>query len=280
MPVRLRKVNTMPVPWRSGSADRKGLGAALNRGEFVLHYQTIHELRTGTPTSAEALVRWRRPQRGLVMPGDFIPLAEANGQIVALGAWIVRTSLRQLREWVGSHPCAGWTMSVNVSGRQIEDPSIVRYLVREIESAGVDPSRLILEVTETYRIHDLVRTADRLARLRDYGIRIALDDFGSGYLNVKHLQMFPADRVKVDSSLTSSIDGDTRGRSVLRALIDVSRELGMEVVVEGIETAAQRRLACDVGATHGQGWYFSKAEPASALERPEPGSGGTRLASA
>lgn len=259
----------MPVPWRSGASERRSLSNAMVRGELELHYQTIHDLRGGEPTSVEALVRWKHPLRGNLAPGEFVPNAESNGMIVGLGAWVLRTALQQMREWTGSHPCAAWTMSVNVSGRQLEDASFVRFVVSEVQAARINPSQLMLEVTETYRIHDLVRTADLLARLRDFGVRVALDDFGSGYLNVQHLQKFPADRVKVDRQLTSALGHDERGSSVLKAIVEVSRELGMDVVVEGIETAAQRTLALEIGATHGQGWFYSKARPARFLGRPD-----------
>jgi diguanylate cyclase (GGDEF)-like protein len=242
------------------------LHRALDRGEFVMHYQPIVKMGTGALSGVEALVRWEHPERGLVMPGDFIGAAEETGLIIALGAWVFESACRQSAEWskkARSGPSV--RMSVNVSARQCGHPDLVATFGEILARTGADPASLCLEITETALMEDMEASESTLAALKALGLAVALDDFGTGYSSLRALQRFPVDVVKIDRSFIAPIERDPQEAAIVAAVISLSHALGLQTVAEGIETIAQvdrlRALGCDMA----QGYYFAKPVPPDAL---------------
>jgi diguanylate cyclase (GGDEF)-like protein len=242
------------------------LHRALDRGEFVMHYQPIVNMGTGALSGVEALVRWEHPDRGLVMPGEFIGAAEETGLIIALGAWVLETACRQAAEW--AQPAQSGPplrMSVNVSARQCGHPDLVATFDRILARTGVDPASLCLEITETALMEDVAASEATLHALKALGVAVALDDFGTGYSSLRALQRFPVDVVKIDRSFIAPIERDPQEAAIVAAVISLSHALGLETVAEGIETIAQvdrlRALGCDLA----QGFYFSQPGPPEAF---------------
>ncbi len=242
---------------------RAELERALERGELVLHFQPTVDLPTGQVTGAEALVRWRHPERGLVPPGAFIPIAEETGLVVALGRWVLREACRQLRAWndAALPGAAPLTVSVNVSVRQLHDPGLVADVAAALRDAGVAPRQVVLEITESALAEHTEVATERLGALRALGVRIAIDDFGTGYSSLRYLQQFPLDVLKVDRSFVADLDGVGGDETLARVVLDLARALGLRTIGEGIEREGQldvlRRLGCEVG----QGFLFSAGLP-------------------
>jgi diguanylate cyclase (GGDEF)-like protein/PAS domain S-box-containing protein len=259
------------------------LRRALERQEFVVHYQPIVKLESGEVIGAEALVRWQHPTRGLVPPLEFIPLAEETGLIVPLGAWILRQACRQLAEWQrlrgGGDP---FVMNVNLSSRQLVREAIADEVAAAIDESGIRASWLVLEVTETVLMADPVVAATALGHIRDLGVRVALDDFGSGYSSLSHLRRFPIDIVKIDKSFVDDVAADGVESAIARSIIDLGRAMQIDTVAEGIEADEQAEALRALGCEYGQGYYFARPLEASAwagLIHAEPfghGAGGTR----
>jgi diguanylate cyclase (GGDEF)-like protein/PAS domain S-box-containing protein len=238
---------------------------AIDREEFVVHYQPIVRLATGEITGAEALVRWQHPTRGLVAPLEFIPLAEETGLIVPLGAWVLRQACRQLAEWQrlrgGGEP---FTMSVNISSRQLVRDVIADEVAAAVDESGIRASWLILEVTETVLMADPVAAATALGHIRDLGVRVALDDFGSGYSSLSHLRRFPIDIVKIDKSFVDDVATEGARSAIARGIIDLGKAMQIETVAEGIEHDEQAETLRELGCVLGQGFFFAKALGAEA----------------
>ncbi|MFN2628902.1 MAG: putative bifunctional diguanylate cyclase/phosphodiesterase [Gaiellaceae bacterium] len=243
----------------------RALRHAAERDELCLHYQPEVDLRTGAVIGVEALLRWQRPD-GLVMPGDFIRLAEDTGLIVPIGAWVLNEALRQSSIWQADATIAEapW-MSVNLSVRQLSDPELMPSISTAIANRGVDPSKLFLEVTESVILDDAQAGLTVLTALKSLGAEIAIDDFGTGYASLSYLRRFPASVVKVDRSFIAEIDKDERTRSIVEAIVAMGRALGMAIVAEGIETAEQLAVVCELGFDIGQGFYFARPGPADGL---------------
>jgi diguanylate cyclase (GGDEF)-like protein len=228
---------------------------ALERGEFFLHYQPLVELSSGRLVGVEALVRWMHPERGVVSPEDFIPLAEETGLVVPLGGWILRQACRQAAEW---HRLDGELLvSVNLSGTQLNQPEIVDEVLNAIDGEALDPRRLILEITETVLLHDTRETLDKLAALRARGIRLAVDDFGTGYSSLQYLSGFPVDILKIAKPFVDGLRGAADGTPVARAIVGLGESLSVAVVGEGIELAQQRDHLIELGCQLGQGYLFA-----------------------
>jgi diguanylate cyclase (GGDEF)-like protein/PAS domain S-box-containing protein len=233
---------------------------ALARGEFVLHYQPIVSLARGGLSAFEALVRWQHPERGLVRPDLFIPIAEETGLIVPLGSWVLEEACRALLRLHERCPdSAHVSVAVNLSGRQFEDRELVRSVAAALERTALDPARLELEMTESVVMAPTHQNAERLHSLRDLGIRLLIDDFGTGYSSLSSLQSFPLDSLKIDRTFVSRMEFDEEKREIVRTILALARTLEMEVVAEGIETAEQLAQLRELGCEYGQGFFFSNA---------------------
>ena len=246
-----------------GAADRLALETDLRHAvkgqEFRVYYQPLIQLKTGGITEVEALVRWQHPTRGLLMPDEFIPLAEETGQIVALDDWVLQEACRHVRAWQMEHDhLPPLTLSVNLSASHFRQPALVTDIAGTLEKTGLDPRYLRLEITETVAMLDEAATADRLQALKRLGVRIAMDDFGTGYSGLNSLKRLPLDTLKIDRSFIAGLGSDQGDTAIVSAVISCARALGLAVTAEGIETQEQliqlRKLACD----HGQGYLFAK----------------------
>jgi EAL domain-containing protein (putative c-di-GMP-specific phosphodiesterase class I) len=232
------------------------LRRGLERNEFLVGYQPIVAIGSRKLAGFEALLRWRHPGRGLVLPADFVEVAEETGLIVPLGLWILREACRHASGWRARFG-VDLPVSVNLSGRQLTEPDVVEHVARILEETGL-PGRLLgLEVTESVLMDNLDSAAQKLRRLKDLGVRIAIDDFGTGYSSMSLLHRFPIDVLKLDRSFVARIPGP--GSPTVRALVALAHNLGMEVVAEGVETAAQRESLAGLECAFGQGHLFSEA---------------------
>jgi diguanylate cyclase (GGDEF)-like protein len=250
------------------------LRAALGTGQLVLHYQPIIELQTGTAIAAEALVRWERPGHGLLPPGDFIELAEQSGLIVPLGREVLERACQQAREWQGV-PGAPQRVSVNVSARQLIDPGFVASVEQALQTADLPPRRLVLEITETAFMRDPDAAAARLEELRALGVRAALDDFGTGYSSLSYLRDLPVDFLKVARPFVAQMERGESDLALVRSIVELGRGLGMGVVAEGIETAAQAEALRELSCDYGQGFHLGRPQAPLAGRASVAGSGNT-----
>jgi len=237
-----------------GARLRMDLRGAIERDELRVHYQPIVDLRTGAVTSVEALVRWQHPDLGLLPPAAFITLAEETGAIIDLGSWVLRTACSQVRVWQERMP--GLALSVNVSGRQLQDAGLVDHVRRAIRRSGIDPSTLILEMTESILVAEPAAEA-MLRQLKAIGIRLAIDDFGTGYSSISYLRRFPIDILKIDREFTKEIE-TSEGEALFGGIVQLGRSLGLHIVAEGIERAPQRDLVTKSTCDAGQGYLFAR----------------------
>jgi diguanylate cyclase len=239
--------------------------SALRRAipdELVARYQPVVALDGGRLVGAEALVRWQHPSRGLVPPGDFIPVAEQSGLIVALGDWMLRESCRQAVGWDGLR------VSVNVSGHQVAEGSLVGSVAGALEESGLEAARLQLELTETVLMDDIDEHVVLLRELKELGVSLALDDFGKGYSSLSYLHRFPIDRVKIDRAFVGGLPESRTSLAIVSAVLSFARALDIEVVAEGVETQAHVDALCDLGCEFAQGFFFHRpvaAEEIAAL---------------
>ncbi len=253
----------------------QALPAALERGELFLEYQPIVDMADQHHINGlEALVRWNHPDRGLLGPGQFVPLAEETGTIVALGRWVLRRAVADAATWPHRPDGMPVTVSVNVAVRQVRDPSLVHEIRNALAECGLPPGRLQLEITESAVMDpgESGRPAvERLKTLSGLGIRIAIDDFGTGYSNLAYLRRLPAHTLKIDSSFVKGLIPDpaagkdaqaTSEEPIVSGLITLARACGMTLTAEGVETAAQADKLRELGADSGQGYYFSRPIPA------------------
>ena len=248
-----------------------GLRRAIERDELELHYQPMVRLATGRTEWLEALVRWRHPTRGLLPPGDFIPLAEETGLIVPLGRWVLHAACRQARAWHAASPGAPPpVVCVNLSPRQFRSPDLVAQVAGILRDTGLPPSGLELEITEQVLVAGSAALATVRA-LKALGVILAIDDFGTGFSSLSYLRHLPVDGLKVDCAFVRGIDRDRANRAVVQAVTTLAHELGMLVVAEGIETAEELAVVRAASVDAGQGYYF--ARPLAAADWPPPGWG-------
>jgi diguanylate cyclase (GGDEF)-like protein len=243
------------------------LHRALERQELVLHYQPQIDLHSGRVVSWEALVRWEHPERGLLTPGDFIAVAEETGLIVELGIWVMEEACRQAERWTslpGAVPDP--TMGVNLSGRQLSQPELLDMVARAVSGAGLAPSRLCLEVTESVVMEDAGDAAETLGALREMGVKLAIDDFGSGYSALSSLKRFSVDVLKVDRAFVAGLGRDSTDGPIMAAIIDLTHALGLRAVGEGVERADQLAVLRALGCDMGQGFYFGRPQPPEVAE--------------
>ncbi len=256
---------------RAQAVERLHLGTALesaiDRGELRLHYQPEVDLDTGLVVGVEALVRWRRPDNLLLLPSDFIPLAEDTGVILPIGRWVLAEACSQGRMWQAHRGLTGpLTISVNLSPRQIREPGLVADVERALSDAELDPHCLKLEVTERLLVEDEVATVATLRALRDKGVRVVVDDFGAGYSSLGYLRRLPIDTLKIDRSFVSGLDSGRVDCAIVQAITSLAHTLGMDVTAEGIETVEQLASVRAVGCDRGQGILFAPPLDPAALD--------------
>jgi diguanylate cyclase (GGDEF)-like protein len=230
------------------------LAGALAAGQLRLAYQPVVDLQTERIVGFEALLRWQHPTLGAVGPDRFVPVAEDSGEIVPIGRWVLAEATRTVARWQRARPCSPLSMAVNVSARQLAGGTLLRHVAEALSESGLAPSSLVLEVTETALVTDPEPVAERLAELRALGVRLALDDFGTGYSSLSYLRQFDVDVLKIDRSFVSLLDGSPEDAAIVHGLVQLGRTLKLEVVAEGVETAAQRDLLraerCDLAQGH------------------------------
>jgi EAL domain-containing protein (putative c-di-GMP-specific phosphodiesterase class I) len=235
---------------------------AVDRGELVLHYQPIIGCAAGEILGMEALVRWRHGARGLIPPAQFIPLAEDTGLIVPIGEWVLREACAQCQRWQREFK-RPLRVAVNLSARQFGQPPIARTVRRALKDAGLDPTMLELEITESVLLHHDAEKLESLRALAEMGITLTIDDFGTGYSSLSYLKRFPVKALKIDQSFTHDIPDDADDAALARAIINMAHILGLKTIAEGVETQTQfeffRSEHCDAA----QGFYFSKPLPAA-----------------
>jgi EAL domain-containing protein (putative c-di-GMP-specific phosphodiesterase class I) len=233
------------------------LRRALERDEFVLHYQPQLSLSTGKIIGMEVLLRWNHPTQGMVPPGRFIGLAEDMGLIVPIGAWVLRTACLQTMAW---HR-AGWTglrVAVNLSPRQFTQYSLVQSIADLLEETGMDPQWLELELTEGTVMHDVDHAIEVLRNLKALGVQISIDDFGTGYSSLSYLRRFPIDVLKIDQSFVRELSTDKDDAAIVRTIITLAHSLRLQVIAEGVETTAQLNFLRAEGCDMMQGYYYSR----------------------
>jgi len=243
-----------------------GLRHALERQEFVLRYQPKMNLETGAIVAVEALIRWRHPQRGLVPPAQFIPVADECGLIVPIGRWVLREACRQARAWqdAGLPPLR---VAINISAVELRARDFVTGVRAILAETGLEPNYLELELTETFLMQDSKSTARVLRALKDLGVNLALDDFGTGYSSLSYLKRFPIDTLKIDRSFVHDVTSDADDASIVSAVINMGKSLRMRVVAEGVETSEQLAFLQEQSCPEGQGYYFSHPVPPGEFAR-------------
>jgi diguanylate cyclase len=241
------------------------LAAALERDELVLHYQPIIDLFTGTMIGVEALVRWRHPQRGLLLPGAFIEVAEGSGLIVDLGGWVLRTAAQQQAAWQ-RRGLAHLFIAVNVSAQQLARRTLLDQVDAALKDSGADPRHLQIELTEHALVEDIAANVQVLATLKLRGMKIAIDDFGTGLSSLAYLKRLPIDKIKIDRSFVSDLRAAGEDYAIVATIAGLAQALNKEIVAEGIETRQQLAVLKRLGIQHGQGFLFSKAVPAAEVE--------------
>ena len=239
------------------------MNQALERKEFILHFQPILDLKTGTTAGVEALVRWNHPERGLLYPADFIAFAEENGSIIPIGLWVLEKACKTLHIFQAKLDSVNAEapplfMAFNLSSRQFSDIDLVRNISKIIDSTGVNPEQIKLEITETLLMDNPARAAVTLNGIKAMGLEVAIDDFGTGYSSLSYLHRFQIDTLKIDRSFVSTATMNVGSMEVVRAIIGLARNLGLDIVAEGIEQPEQVTLLRDLQCDYGQGYFFSE----------------------
>ncbi|HVR84861.1 MAG TPA: EAL domain-containing protein, partial [Planctomycetota bacterium] len=234
------------------------LRRALGRHEFVVHYQPILSLEDGRVTSCEALVRWNHPTRGLVGPGEFIPLAEESGVITSLGEWVLKTACGQAKAWQEAGLPA-LSVAVNLSARQFRTTDLCGTVRQALEATGLEAGRLELELTESVIMDGADEAAATLQKLKDLGVRLSLDDFGTGYSSLSYLKRFPFNTLKMDRSFVSELPRKSEDTAIAKAIIALAHGLSLSVIAEGVETLEQLEFLRTHECDEAQGFLFSRA---------------------
>ncbi len=241
------------------------LRLALEQGQFELHYQPQIIAGSKKLYGAEALVRWRHPERGLVPPNHFIPLAEEIGLIIPLGAWVIAEAARQVNVWHKAG-LADLVVSVNISALQFHQSGFLAEVQELLARAGTEPSSLELELTESMLMSDMELSIQVLQAFRDQGYRIAIDDFGTGFSCLNYLRRLPANILKIDQSFVRDMQSDSASLAIVTSIIRLAESLGMDTIAEGVETADEYALLADQGCRLMQGYHFSKPLPPAQFE--------------
>ena len=258
------------VAYNIGSSDRLALQTtlryALERGELQLYYQPQVNLQTGQIVGAEALLRWHHPERGLVSPDKFIPLAEETGLIISIGEWVLHTACKQTKAW----QTAGFSslrVAVNLSSRQFSQIDLRHQLVQILMETGLDPKYIELELTESMLVQNTEVAIRRLNALKALGVEIAIDDFGTGYSSLSYLQQFPFDILKIDRCFIRNITENSNNAAITKAIIEMAKSLNLKLIAEGVETEAELSFVCKHKCDGMQGYLFSRPVPAHEFEQ-------------
>lgn len=242
------------------------LRQGIREKQFLLHYQPQVD-DAGRWTGAEALVRWRHPERGLVYPADFIPQVEETGLILPLGNWVLETACMQMVAWASRPETAHLTMAVNVSAHQFHQTGFVKHVLAAVKRTGADPSKLKLELTESMLLENVEDVIAKMTELKEQGIRFSLDDFGTGYSSLGYLKRLPLSQLKIDHSFVRDVLTDANDATITRTILSLGQSFGLTVIAEGVETAAQRTFLADHGCLAYQGYLFGRPVPADEFER-------------
>jgi EAL domain-containing protein (putative c-di-GMP-specific phosphodiesterase class I) len=241
------------------------LNKALVKQQFHLYYQIqVNELKR--PIGAEALIRWSHPERGLVSPDDFIPLAEDSGSIVSIGTWVLRTACDQLKSWQAHAITRHLTLAVNVSAKQFHQPDFVSQVTRIIQESGARPAQLKLELTESMLLEDVDSIIAKMNELKLLGVHFSMDDFGTGYSSLQYIKRLPLDQLKIDQSFVRDINADANSTAIVKTVVAMSQALGLEVIAEGVETEEQKTFLDKNGCHTFQGYLFGKPVPVDQFE--------------
>jgi EAL domain-containing protein (putative c-di-GMP-specific phosphodiesterase class I) len=242
------------------------LRAAIEGNQLTLFYQPIVALQTGAIYGIEALLRWEHPQFGRLLPQHFVPLAEETGLIVQLGAWVLGEACRQVHEWRQKFTDLPLAVSVNISGRQLQGAGLTDALRQTLHSSGVEPSAVVLEITESVLMQQTDAVLERLQQIKGLGVRLAIDDFGTGYSSLSYLQRFPIDILKIAKPFVEEVGQGADRSALARAIIGLGDTLRLRTIAEGIERAEQRAALLELGCALGQGYHFWPALSAAAVE--------------
>jgi len=244
------------------------LRKAIDAEQFLVHYQPEVSLKTGKVVGYEALVRWEHPERGVVMPGEFLPVAEETGLIVPLGRWVMRHACAQMAEWHRDFPQEpALTISVNASSRELADPDLVANVARILGDTGLDAGSLRIEVTESSIVENQDQTSSTLRRLRELKVNLEIDDFGTGYSSLSRLHEYPFSTVKIDRSFVKDLETEPESLHLVETILRLAQGLGLSVVAEGIETREQLVKLAALGCGYGQGYYFSRPVDRESTQR-------------
>ena len=248
--------------------DVNDLRMSAERHEFMVHYQPVFEIPSRRVVGFEALLRWQHPTRGLVMPLDFIHIAEETGLIIPIGGWILDQACSQLAVWQQTYPAAAeLVMSVNLSARQFADPGPDNMVEEMLIRYHLKPANLALEITETALMENMDIASQMLSNLHDIGVHIFIDDFGTGYSSLERLQRLPIDTIKIDRSFLQNPEFDNDQGNILRAFALIGNESGLDVIAEGVDEEPQLQALVRLGIRYSQGFYFSSPAPADEVER-------------
>jgi EAL domain-containing protein (putative c-di-GMP-specific phosphodiesterase class I) len=242
----------MPTSTMAAVVSRREIEQALEHEQFALLFQPIIDLATGQPRGAEALIRWRHPERGLLTPDAFLPAVAQTPVMSSITRWVLDTACAAAAPW------PQWTISVNITARDLAGASLVEDVLAALESAGLPPSHLVLELTETALVQDLPRAAEVLNQLREHGIGVALDDFGTGYSSMLYLRELPVTSVKIDRIFMAGLDRDSDDLAIVTSLLTLVRAVGLTAVAEGVETDVQAQVLHSLGCHFGQGYLWSR----------------------
>jgi EAL domain-containing protein (putative c-di-GMP-specific phosphodiesterase class I) len=239
---------------------------AVERGEFILHYQPIYSHRSGECEGVEALVRWEHPVRGLLAPAEFIDIAETSGAIVELGAWVLNEACRQGSIWASAFPGDHLKVSVNLSPVQMLQTDIVAGVRAALTASGLNPTDLVLELTEAVMVTDTEPAAERLKALKALGVQLAIDDFGTGYSSLNYLRQLPFDILKIDKSFIDKITEGSTDFALVGGIVNLARTLGLTTVAEGVERPRQAAALGELGCDLAQGYLYARPMPAAKID--------------